>query len=118
MNLFLCYEKCSTCKKAEKWLTEHGIPFEKRSIKEEKPTEEELRQWVNRSGLSLKRFFNTSGVLYKELRMKDRLLTMTEDELYALLASDGMLVKRPIFVSDEFVFPGFREDAWKELLRK
>lgn len=101
--LFVCYPKCSTCMKAKKWLEEKEIEFEQRDIKEEKPTAEELKTWWRKSGLPLKRFFNTSGKLYKEMQLKDRIPNMSEDEQIELLASDGMLVKRPILVQNEKV---------------
>lgn len=110
----LCYAKCSTCQKALKWLEEQNIVYEKRPIKEENPTVEELKQWYQKSGLPLKRFFNTSGSLYKELQLKDRLHGMSEEEQLALLATDGMLVKRPLLVTDHYVCPGFKESEWKE----
>lgn len=112
----LYYAKCSTCQKALKWLEEKGISCESRPIKEENPTADELRVWHEKSGLPLKRFFNTSGLLYKEMGLKDKLPGMSEDEQFALLASDGMLVKRPILVSDKGVCPGFKESAWEEIL--
>ena len=114
--LFLCYPKCTTCQKARKWLNEKGISFEERDIKTENPTAEELEQWHRRSGLPLKRFFNTSGLLYKELRLKERLPDMDEAEQNSLLATDGMLVKRPILVGDEFVLVGFKEAEWAAVL--
>lgn len=110
----LCYEKCSTCRKALKWLDEQKIVYVKRPIKEENPTVEELRQWYKKSGLPLKRFFNTSGNLYKELQLKDMLPGMSEEEQLALLATDGMLVKRPLLVADNYICPGFKESEWKE----
>lgn len=112
----LCYAKCSTCQKALKWLEEKGIAYESRPIKEENPTADELRVWHEKSGLPLKRFFNTSGLLYKEMGLKDKLPDMSEEEQLALLATDGMLVKRPILVSDKGVCPGFKESAWEEIL--
>lgn len=112
----LCYAKCSTCQKALKWLEEKEIAYESRPIKEENPTADELRVWHEKSGLPLKRFFNTSGLLYKEMGLKDKLSGMSEDEQLALLASDGMLVKRPILVSDKGVCPGFKESVWEEIL--
>lgn len=115
MSLFVCYPKCSTCKKAEKWLQEHGISYEMRDIKLENPSREELTQWHQKSGLPLKRFFNTSGNLYKEMALKDRLPQMTQEEQLDLLATDGMLVKRPIFVSGDKVLVGFKEKEWEEL---
>lgn len=114
--LFVCYPKCSTCMKAKKWLDEKGREYDIRDIKEDNPSEEELRDWHMKSGLPLKRFFNTSGNLYKQMKLKDRLPQISEDEQYALLASDGMLVKRPILVSDEKVMVGFREKEWNENL--
>lgn len=111
--LVLVYRKCSTCQKALKWLDENKIDYEERPIKQENPTEEELRQWHQKSGLPLKRFFNTSGNLYKELQLKDKLADMSEEEQLKLLATDGMLVKRPLLITDTFVYPGFREADWK-----
>ena len=113
--LFVEYPKCSTCQKAKKWLTEKGISFEERDIKTENPTKEELEAWYKKSGLPLKRFFNTSGILYKEMKLKDRLPEMTEDEQLTLLSTDGMLVKRPILISDEQVLVGFKEKEWETL---
>lgn len=115
--IFLCYEKCSTCQKAKKWLDEKGITYEMRPIKEQNPTKEELAQWHLQSGLPIKRFVNTSGLLYKELKLKDKLPNMNEKEIYALLSTDGMLVKRPIIISEEFVVPGFKEEEWKKVLQ-
>lgn len=109
----LYYAKCSTCQKALKWLDEQGIAYELRPIKENNPTAEELKKWHQKSGLPLKRFFNTSGNLYKELQLKDKLPDMTEEEQLSLLATDGMLVKRPLLVSDNYVCPGFKEADWK-----
>ena len=106
---FLCYPKCTTCQRAQKWLDDHGVAYTLRNIKEDNPTEDELRAWHARSALPLKRFFNTSGLQYKALQLKDRLPQMSGDEQFALLASDGMLVKRPILISDDFVLVGFRE---------
>ena len=114
--LFICYPKCTTCRKAQKWLDEHAINYDIRYIKEDNPTEDELRDWHARSGLPLKRFFNTSGLLYKEMKLKDKLPEMSEDQQYSLLASDGMLVKRPIIVSDDFVATGFKEKDWEDNL--
>lgn len=115
MNLFVCYPKCSTCKKAENWLKENGITYQLRDIKLENPQKEELREWFQKSGLELKRFFNTSGMRYKELNLKDRLPSMSDEEKLELLATDGMLVKRPIFVNEERVLVGFREKEWDAL---
>ena len=118
MILFLEYPKCTTCKKAKAWLTENGVEFTERHIVENNPTEEELKEWIGKSGLPLKRFFNTSGMKYRELGLKDKLLDMTEEEQIALLATDGMIVKRPLLIGDNFVIPGFKEAAWKESLNK
>lgn len=115
-TVVLCYDKCTTCKKALKWLDDRGFNYGKRPIKEEHPTKEELSDWYKKSGLPLKRFFNTSGNAYRELKLKDRLSQMSEDEQLTLLASDGMLVKRPLLVTDKGVFPGFREKEWEMLL--
>ena len=114
--LFLEYPKCSTCRKAKKWLDENGIAYEDRHIIEENPTKEELKEWYEKSGLPLKRFFNTSGMKYRELKLKDRLPDMSEDEQLTLLATDGMLVKRPLVIGDDFVLTGFKEQHWKETL--
>ena len=114
--LFVCYPKCSTCKKAKKWLDEQDISYEDRHIIEDNPTAEELKDWHERSGLPLKRFFNTSGMKYRELGLKDKLPEMSEEEQYELLATDGMLVKRPLVVGDDFVLIGFKEALWKETL--
>ena len=112
--LFVCYPRCTTCQRAQKWLDSHGVAYEFRNIKEANPTEAELREWHARSGLTLKRFFNTSGLQYKALNLKDRLPSMSEDAQLELLASDGMLVKRPILISDKFVLVGFKEEEYKE----
>ncbi len=114
---FIQYQKCSTCKKAADWLKSHQIPYEDRPIKERNPTKEELAEWHRRSGLPLKRFFNTSGNLYKELKLKDRLPAMSEEEQLELLSTDGMLVKRPLAVGKDFVLVGFREAEWEEALQ-
>ena len=116
MMTFICYAKCNTCKKAQAWLTAQGKEFEVRDIKEQNPTEAELRTWHARSGLPLKKFFNTSGLQYKALDLKTRLPDMTEDEQFALLASDGMLVKRPILLAGDRVLVGFKEAEWAEVL--
>lgn len=116
MMLFVEYPKCSTCQKAKKWLQAQGIAFEDRHIAEQNPTEEELRAWVARSGLELKKFFNTSGMKYRELGLKDRLPSMSDEEKIRLLASDGMLVKRPLAVTDDRVLVGFKEVQWAETL--
>ena len=115
--LFVCYPKCTTCQKARKWLDEQRIAYELRDIKTENPTYDELAAWYERSGLPLKKFFNTSGRLYRELGVKDRIASASDDELIRLLASDGMLVKRPLLVTERGVCPGFKEDVWRELLR-
>ena len=114
--LFICYPKCTTCQKAQKWLEAHRVKIDFRDIKLQNPTEAELRQWHQASGLPLKRFFNTSGLQYKALGLKDKLTAMSEDEQFKLLATDGMLVKRPLLVGDDFAIPGFRESAWVEAL--
>ena len=113
---FIQYPKCTTCQKAKKWLDDRGISYEDRHIKEHNPTYEELKEWYGRSGLPLKRFFNTSGLLYKELQLKDRLPEMSEEEQLKLLATDGMLVKRPLIVAEQFVLVGFKEKEWEEKL--
>jgi len=114
--VLVCYPKCTTCQKAKKWLEANNVAFEERNIKENNPAIEELKDWHKKSGLPLKKFFNTSGLLYKELKLKDKLPTMSEDEQFKLLASDGMLVKRPILISDGFVLVGFNETDWKAAL--
>ena len=114
--LFLQYPPCSTCKKAKAFLDAQGVSYAARHIKEENPSYEELKAWVEMSGLPLKKFFNTSGLLYKSMNLKEKLPTMTEEEQLKLLASDGMLVKRPILVTEKTVLTGFREEAWKEAL--
>ena len=114
--LFVEYPPCSTCQKAKKWLDARGIAHEDRHIKEHNPTYEELKAWYEMSGLPLKKFFNTSGLVYKSLGLKDKLPTMTEDEQLRLLATDGMLVKRPLVVGENFVLTGFREKEWEEKL--
>ena len=114
--LFLQYPPCTTCKKAKAWLDERGVAYEARNIKEENPTAEALKAWHEKSGLPLKKFFNTSGLAYKALGLKDRLPTMSEEEQYQLLASDGMLVKRPLVAGEDFVLLGFREAQWQEQL--
>ena len=114
--LVLVYRKCSTCQKALKWLEEHKVEFEERPIVEQNPSYEELKAWKEKSGLSLKKFFNTSGLLYKEMGLKDKLPTMSEEEQLKLLASDGKLVKRPLVVGDDFLLIGFKEAEWEEEL--
>ena len=116
--LFVCYPKCTTCQKAAKWLEEQGIEATVRDIKQDNPTEAELRAWHELSGLPLKRFFNTSGLQYKALGLKDKLPVMSEDEQFALLATDGMLVKRPLLVGEDFALPGFKQAEWEEKLKK
>jgi len=113
---FICYEKCSTCKKAKTWLEDHNIKYEQREIKTENPSYEELKAWHELSGLPLKRFFNTSGMIYKSMQLKDKLPAMTDDEQYSLLATDGMLVKRPLLIGDSFAKVGFKLKEWEELL--
>lgn len=116
--LFLCYPKCSTCQKAKKWLEEHNINYTERNIAENNPSYEELKEWHARSGLPLKRFFNTSGLLYKEMKLKDKLPTMSEDEQLKLLATNGMLVKRPLLIDENTVFVGFKEAEWRSLIEE
>lgn len=116
--LFVEYPKCTTCKKAKKWLADHELEHESRHIKEENPTAQELKEWHLKSGLPLKRFFNTSGALYRELGLKDKLPGMSEEEQYSLLATDGMLVKRPVLVGEDFVLTGFKEAEWEDKLLK
>lgn len=111
--LFLCYPKCSTCQKAKKWLEEQNINYMERNIAENNPSYEELKEWHARSGLPLKRFFNTSGLLYKEMKLRDKLPTMSEEEQLKLLASNGMLVKRPILIDEDTVLVGFKEAEWR-----
>lgn len=114
MIKFICYPKCTTCQKAKKWLDDNKIEYELRDIKENNPTLEELTAWYKQSGLPLKKFFNTSGLLYKSMELKDKLPTMTEEEQLKLLATDGMLVKRPLVISEGFVLVGFKESEWNE----
>ena len=114
--LFLEYPPCTTCKKAKKWLDDHGVCYEDRHIKENNPTYEELKEWYIRSGMPLKKFFNTSGIQYRALELKDKLPTMSEEEQLRLLASDGMLVKRPLVVTDKVVLTGFKEEQWETAL--
>ena len=114
-NLFIEYPKCSTCKKAKKWLEENKIEFEDRNIVEETPTVKELTEWIDRSGLDIRKWFNTSGLKYKELNLKEKLNNMSDQEKIELLASDAMLIKRPVLVSDKEIFTGFKEDKWNIL---
>ncbi|MCR5145446.1 MAG: arsenate reductase family protein [Lachnospiraceae bacterium] len=114
--LFICYPKCSTCQKARKWLDEQGIDYTERHIVDDNPTYEELKEWHAKSGLPLKKFFNTSGLLYKEMQLKDKLPGMSEDEQLKLLATKGMLVKRPLVVDGDTVLVGFKEAQWAENL--
>ncbi len=116
--LIVCYPKCTTCKKAQKWLADNNISFEERNIKEERPSADELKKWITLSKLPVRRFFNTSGMLYREMQLKEKLPGMSDEEMISLLSSDGMLVKRPILVNDETVLVGFKEDLWKEMLLK
>ena len=117
MLKFICYPKCTTCQKAKKWLDDNKMEYELRDIKQENPTLEELNEWYKKSGLPLKKFFNTSGLLYKSMDLKNKLPDMTEDEMLQLLSTDGMLVKRPILVADNFVLVGFKESEWNEKLK-
>ncbi len=114
--LFIEYPPCSTCQKARKWLNDHNISYTSRHIRDENPSEEELTHWISESGLPIKRFFNTSGMLYKSMSLKDRLPSMTPEEQIRLLSTDGMLVKRPLVIGDGFVLVGFREKEWEEKL--
>ena len=113
---FICYPKCSTCRKAKKWLDEHNVEYTERHIADEKPTYDELKEWHDKSELPLRKFFNTSGLLYKEMKLKDRLPSMSEDDQLRLLATDGMLVKRPILVTGDKVLVGFKEAEWAEII--
>ena len=118
MLKFICYPKCTTCQKAKKWLDDNKIEYELRDIKQDNPTFEELTEWYKKSGLPLKKFFNTSGLLYKSMDLKNKLPDMTEDEMLQLLSTDGMLVKRPILVADNFVLVGFKPEEWSAKLLK
>lgn len=115
MLTFLCYPKCTTCQKAKKWLDENGIPYELRDIKLDNPSLAELTEWHEKSGLPLKKFFNTSGLLYKSLNLKEKLPAMTESQMLELLATDGMLVKRPLLIGEDVVLVGFKEAQWSEI---
>lgn len=117
-KLFIQYPKCSTCQKAKKWLETNKIEFEDRHIVEETPTEKELEKWIQQSGREIKKFFNTSGLKYKELKLKEKLPNMNEQEKIRLLASDGMLIKRPLFITEDVILIGFRENEWKEYFNK
>ncbi|MCI8617240.1 MAG: Spx/MgsR family RNA polymerase-binding regulatory protein [Clostridia bacterium] len=114
MNIFIEYPKCTTCKKAKKWLEENKIEIKERNIVTETPTEEELTEWIKRSGEETKKWFNTSGLKYKELNLKEKLKTMNDEEKIELLASDGMLIKRPLLITDKEIFIGFKEEIWKK----
>lgn len=116
--IFIEYPKCTTCKKAKKWLDDRGIEYTDRHIVEDNPTFDELKTWYEKSGLPLKRFFNTSGLLYKSMELKDKLATMSEDEQLTLLASNGMLVKRPLLITDNAVIPGFKEKEWEQAINE
>lgn len=114
---YICYPKCTTCKRAKAWLDEHGFNYDERNIAEQNPSYDELKKWYNNSGLPLKRFFNTSGVLYKSMQLKDKLPNMSEDEQLKLLASDGMLVKRPLIVGDDYTLTGFKAEEWENRIK-
>ena len=114
MLKFICYPKCTTCQKAQAWFNEKGLEYEVRNIKEDNPSYDEIKKWYEKSGLDIKRFFNTSGLLYKSMDLKNKLPSMTIDEKLKLLATDGMLVKRPILIGDDFVLVGFKEKEWEE----
>ena len=116
MLKFICYPKCTTCQKAKKWMDDHGIEYSLRDIKTDNPSADELTRWYSKSGLPLKKFFNTSGLLYKSMELKDKLPGMSEEEMLQLLASDGMLVKRPLLICDDFVLIGFKEADWTDAL--
>ncbi|OKZ60807.1 MAG: ArsC family transcriptional regulator [Clostridium sp. CAG:354_28_25] len=114
-NLFIEYPKCSTCQKAKKWLDENNIEYVDRNIVTETPTKDELKKWIPKSGLDVRKFFNTSGMKYRELNIKEKIKDMSEDEIYELLASDGMLIKRPLFISDTLILKGFKEKEWEQI---
>lgn len=116
--LFIEYPKCTTCQKAKKWLEEKGVAFQERHIKEQNPTKDELKQWHEKSGMDIKKFFNTSGMLYKEMKLKERLPEMSLEEKYELLSTDGMLVKRPLLVTKKGVLTGFKPEEWEKLLKE
>lgn len=115
-NIFIEYPKCSTCQKAKKWLEENNVEFVDRNIVEETPTVKEITNWIKNSEQDIKKWFNTSGIKYKELKLKEKLLTMSDEEKIILLASDGMLIKRPLLISDKGIFIGFKEEIWKKLI--
>ncbi|MBQ2824966.1 MAG: arsenate reductase family protein [Clostridia bacterium] len=117
MLTFICYPKCTTCKKAQAWLEENNIEYVLRDIKEENPTAEELKTWKDKSGQPLKKFFNTSGLLYRSMALKDKLPKMSDEEMLELLESDGMLVKRPLLVSEDFVLIGFKDEKWQTAIK-
>lgn len=114
-NLFIEYPKCSTCQKAKKWLDENNIEYVDRNIVTETPTKDELKKWIPKSWLDVRKFFNTSGMKYRELNIKEKIKDMSEDEIYELLASDGMLIKRPLFISDTLILKGFKEKEWEQI---
>ncbi|MEF2834666.1 MAG: arsenate reductase family protein [Clostridia bacterium] len=114
-NLFIEYPKCSTCQKAKKWLDKNNIEYVDRNIVTEIPTKDELKKWIPKSGLDVRKFFNTSGMKYRELNIKEKIKDMSEDEIYELLASDGMLIKRPLFISDTLILKGFKEKEWEQI---
>ena len=114
-NLFIEYPKCSTCQKAKKWLDENNIEYVDRNIVTETPTKDELKKWIPKSGLDVRKFFNTSGMKYRELNIKEKIKDMSDDEIYELLASDGMLIKRPLFISDTLILKGFKEKEWEQI---
>ena len=116
-NLLIEYTKCSTCQKAKKWLKENHVEFEERHIVEENPTVEELKKWIPQSGKDMRKWFNTSGLKYKELKLKDKLPTMSEEEILELLASNGMLVKRPILITENGILIGFKENEWSGIVK-
>ena len=117
MLQFICYPKCTTCQKAKKWLDDNGAQYELRDIKLDNPTLAELIEWYQRSGVPLRKFFNTSGLLYKSMELKTKLPTMTENEMLAILSTDGMLVKRPLLIGDDFVLVGFKESEWADKIK-
>ena len=117
-TIAICYPKCGTCQKAEKWMKSNGIEYSYRPIKEENPSIDELRLWIGKSGLPISKFFNTSGLLYKEQNMKDMVKVLSEDELLDILASNGMMVKRPILLANDKVLVGFKEEEWKKVFDK